>query len=136
MSLFSADGISFFNLYFSLPTFSRDLWNVSARIVHDLPRTTNGLEGFHSALATSIKIDHPNIWILMKQLKQEKVTTLAAIADSQATTSTQSKHSSQKARKYEKLTHEIQDLLQQLHESELAVLPFLRLIAHRIEIAV
>jgi hypothetical protein len=70
--------------------FACGLWNVPARVASDLPRTTNGLEGWHSALAKSIRIDHPNIWVLMKQLKQEATSTLLAIAASQVSSSSQS----------------------------------------------
>lgn len=116
--------------------FSRNLWNVSSRIIQDLPRTTNALEGWHSALGRSIKIDHPNVWILIRQLKLETVGTLTCIANSQASIPSQSKSSRQQEKKYQKGTQEIQECLQQLNDSELAILPFLRKIAHRIEISI
>lgn len=116
--------------------FSRDLWNISTRIEKDLPRTTNGLEGWHSALGKSIQIDHPNVWILIKQLKQEAISTLSAIANSQGKIPSQIKLVRQQDRKYYQLTQELQECLQQLNNSELAIMPFLRLVAQRIEIVV
>jgi hypothetical protein len=74
--------------------------------------------------------------ILIKQLKRETVGTLTALANSQNVLSSQLKTSQQQAQKYSKLTIFIKGCMQQLNNSELAVLPFLRLIAHRIEISV
>jgi len=109
--------------------FSRDLWNVSARIEQDLPRTTNGLEGWHSGLSTSIRIDHPNVWILINQLKGETVGTLMAVANSQANPSAEIKVDRQREKDYARLTKTIQSALDQLNRSELAIMPFLRSIA-------
>ena len=41
------------------------LWDVSTRVVSDLSRTTNGFEGWHSALGKSIKVDPSNVWTLI-----------------------------------------------------------------------
>ena len=42
------------------------------RVDEDLPRTNNALEGFHSALRSSITCKHPNIWKLIAALKKEE----------------------------------------------------------------
>jgi len=61
---------------------------------------------------------------------------LNALANSQAMLPSQMKSISQQARKYQKLTQDLQECLQLLNNSELAVMPFLRQVAHRIEIAI
>ena len=47
-------------------------WNVKKRIDEDLPRTNNDVEGFHSALRSSITCKHPNIRKLIAALKNEE----------------------------------------------------------------
>lgn len=119
---------------FRPPIFSHDQWNVSARVAYDLPRTSNGLEGWHSALGQSIRIDHPNVWALIKQLKQETVSTLTAIAHFQISSSQSA--SSAPRNKYSAINLHIQKSLEDLESGELAIMPFLRSIAQRIELSV
>ena len=48
-------------------------WNVKKRVDEDLPRTiNNAVEGFHTALRSSITCKHPNIWKLIAALKKEE----------------------------------------------------------------
>ena len=47
------------------------LWNVNSRVVNNLPRTNNALEGYHSSLKFSLGATHPNIWRLIKSLENE-----------------------------------------------------------------
>ena len=49
-----------------------NFWNVKKKVDEDLPRTNNAVEGFHSALHSSIICKHPNIWKLIAALKKEK----------------------------------------------------------------
>ncbi|XP_066947085.1 uncharacterized protein [Macrobrachium rosenbergii] len=51
------------------PLFPMELWNVNNRIVNNLPRTNNALEGYHSSL--KLGATHPNIWRLIKSLENE-----------------------------------------------------------------
>ena len=46
--------------------------NVKKRVDEDLPRTNNAVEGFHSALRSSITCKHPNIQKLIAALKNEE----------------------------------------------------------------
>ena len=48
-------------------------WNVKKRVDEDLPRTNNAVEGFHSALCSSITCKHPNIRKLIAALKKEEL---------------------------------------------------------------
>lgn len=113
--------------------FSHDLWNVSTRVINDLPRTSNGLEGWHSALARSIRNDHPNVWVLIKQLKQETVSTLTSIAHFQVGSS---QSASKQRNKYAAINQHIQTAFEELESGEIGIMPFLRSIAERIELAV
>ena len=54
-----------------VPLFPINLWNVRSRVENDLPRSNNAVEGFHNALRSSITSSHPNLWRLLKALKQE-----------------------------------------------------------------
>ena len=53
------------------PLFPIELWNVNMRIVNNLPRPNNALEGYHSSLKFSLSATHPNIWRLIKCLQTE-----------------------------------------------------------------
>ena len=48
-------------------------WNVKKRVYEDLPITNNAVEGFHSALRSSITCKHPNIWKFIAALKKEEL---------------------------------------------------------------
>ena len=47
-------------------------WNNKKRVDEDLPRTNNAVEGFHSALRSSITCKHPNIRKLIAALKKKE----------------------------------------------------------------
>ena len=51
------------------PTFSLEVWNIRDRILNDLPRTNNAIEGFHSNLHHHITNSHPSLWKLINGLK-------------------------------------------------------------------
>ena len=53
------------------PTFEHSLWNVYDRVVNNLPRTTNALEGWHNAFARSVGHAHASIWKFIETLKKE-----------------------------------------------------------------
>ena len=54
------------------PLYSVSFRNVKKRVDEDLPRTNNAVEGFHSALHSSITCKHPNIRKVIAALKKEK----------------------------------------------------------------
>ena len=54
------------------PQFPIELWNVRERVLNDLPRSNNAVEGFHNALQSSITSTHPNFWKLCNSLKKEE----------------------------------------------------------------
>ena len=63
------------------PMFSIDIWNVHERTLQDLPRTSNPIESFHSALNSSVTATHPSVWKLLNAFK--KVESLASFKVSQ-----------------------------------------------------
>ena len=48
-------------------------WNVKKRVDEDLPRTNNGVEGFHSTVLLSKPCKHHNIWKFIAALKKEEL---------------------------------------------------------------
>ena len=44
------------------PTFEHSLWSVYERIIDNLPRTTNNVEGWDNTFARSVRQSHANIW--------------------------------------------------------------------------
>lgn len=118
-----------------MPRFSTEWWNVSSRVESDLPRTSNDLEGFHNGLGHSIKVDHPNVWILIKQLKQETVFTLTALANSQLPSASDVTAKDKRANYYALTNKQIQNALKDLDDGNLGIMEFLRQIAHRVSLA-
>ena len=55
------------------PTFEHELWSVCDKVVNNLPRTTNAVEGWHNAFARSVGQSHANIWTCIDMLKKEHV---------------------------------------------------------------
>ena len=55
------------------PLYPVSFWNVKKRVDEDLPRTNNAVEGFHSALHSSITCKNPNVWKFICALKKEEL---------------------------------------------------------------
>ena len=66
------------------PLFSHSLWNVYDRVIANQPRTTNALEGWHNAFATSLGQAHANIWTFIDALKKEHALVHMSITQHQA----------------------------------------------------
>jgi hypothetical protein len=54
------------------PLFVHELWNVYDRVVEDLPRSNNAIEGWHNAFANRVLISHPSISKLADKIRQEQ----------------------------------------------------------------
>lgn len=54
------------------PQFEHTLWNIYDRVVADLPRSNNSVEGWHSAFATRVAIAHPTIKKLADKIRREQ----------------------------------------------------------------
>ena len=53
------------------PQFEQTLWNIYDRVMADLPRSNNSVEGWHSAFATRVAITHPTIKKLADKIRRE-----------------------------------------------------------------
>ena len=54
------------------------------RVIENLPHTTNALEGWHNAFASSLGQSHANIWTFINALKREHALVHMAITQQQA----------------------------------------------------
>ena len=54
------------------PKFSLELWNMYERVIHDLPRSNNSIEGWHQAFNHRVSIKHPSIIKLSKCIIREQ----------------------------------------------------------------
>ncbi|XP_076036661.1 uncharacterized protein LOC143022389 [Oratosquilla oratoria] len=54
------------------PLFRHDMWNMYSRVLDDLPKTNNSLEGWHRRFETEVGVHHPNIWRFIKCLQKEQ----------------------------------------------------------------
>ena len=52
------------------PLYPVSFWNVKKRVDEDFPRTNNAVEGFHSALRSSITCKHPNIYCCTQKIRR------------------------------------------------------------------
>ncbi|CAF1195693.1 unnamed protein product [Adineta ricciae] len=56
----------------SRPKFDLRLWNTYDRVIRDLPRSNNALEGWHNAFNNRVSIKHPSITKLAKCIIREQ----------------------------------------------------------------
>ena len=61
------------------PLFEHGLWSVHDRVLNDLPRTTNAVEGWHNAFAMALGQSHANIWTFLDRIKREEALARLAI---------------------------------------------------------
>ncbi|CAF0977838.1 unnamed protein product [Didymodactylos carnosus] len=54
------------------PQFVHQLWNIYERVVDDLPRSNNSVEGWHSAFANRVSISHPTLAKLADKIRREQ----------------------------------------------------------------
>ena len=54
------------------PIFSLQLWNIYERVIQDLPRSNNHIEGWHHAFNNRVSIKHPSITKLAKCILREQ----------------------------------------------------------------
>jgi hypothetical protein len=54
------------------PQFEHKLWNVYDRVIADLPRSNNSVEGWHNAFANRVAISHPTIGKLTEKIRREQ----------------------------------------------------------------
>ncbi|CAF2981208.1 unnamed protein product [Rotaria socialis] len=54
------------------PQFDHALWNVYDRVITDLPRSNNSVEGWHNAFASRVTVAHPTIKKLVEKIRREQ----------------------------------------------------------------
>ena len=64
----------------SEPLFPIKIWNVRERILANIPRSNNAVEGYHNAIRSSVTSVHPNLWKLCGALAKEEAMAQAKIA--------------------------------------------------------
>ena len=56
---------------FRRPRFPYTMWGVHDRVVNDLPRTNNAVEGWHNRFNRHVGCHHANIWKIIDIMKKE-----------------------------------------------------------------
>jgi hypothetical protein len=54
------------------PLFDHKLWNIYDRVIANLPRSNNAVEGWHNAFATRVAISHPTVTKLTEKIRLEQ----------------------------------------------------------------
>ena len=54
------------------PVFEHAMWNVYDRVLADLPRSNNAVEGWHCAFAARVTIAHPTLKKLIDKIRREQ----------------------------------------------------------------
>lgn len=55
----------------AVPLFPHEIWNVNERVVGNLPRTNNTVEGWNRKMQAAVSCHHPNIWRFINVLRKE-----------------------------------------------------------------
>lgn len=54
------------------PLFDHKLWNIYDRVITNLPRSNNAVEGWHNAFSNRVAISHPTIIKLTEKIRLEQ----------------------------------------------------------------
>ena len=54
------------------PQFDHELWNIHDRVVANIPRSNNSVEGWHNTFANRVAISHLNIVKLAEKIRREQ----------------------------------------------------------------
>ena len=107
------------------PIFDIDIWNVYSRVLDDLPKSNNSVEGWHHRFQSSLTCEHPNIWVFLKILQKEQ-----GLQDAMREQMS-SGHSSQiQKKKYKDISLRIKNTVATFDNCE--ILEYLRSIAHNL----
>ena len=63
------------------PSYSPGFWNHYTDVQNNIPRTTNAVEGYHTALNAIFLSKHPSLWKLLEGLEKDIVLHLKTLAD-------------------------------------------------------
>src|SRR6218665_2067729 len=108
------------------PLFSHEIWSVHNRVVNDLPRTNNNVEGWNRKMQSAVAAHHPNLWRFLTVLRREHSLVNTVIAQRLGG------HPSQPARKkYHDCTERIINIVNEFPNRDPC--EYLRSIAHNIQ---
>ena len=62
------------------PLFAPDFWNVTARVLNGLPRTTNAVEGWYNKFNRCVSASHPSVWKLIEAMRGDSAANHLSIA--------------------------------------------------------
>lgn len=100
-----------------------EMWNHSIDALGCAPKTTNAVEGFHTALDSLFLCDHPSMWKLLEGLRKDMAIQKKAWADAQVT------NNPSQRKKYKVLAERLGDKVAS-YEEEDDKLRYLRAVAH------
>jgi MULE transposase domain len=107
------------------PLFSHALWSQRQRVIDNLPRTTNSLEGWHNAFNRTVNKAHASVPALASKLQQEEASVAVAVERFRAGHPQQ-----KKKKKYAAVDLRLRNLLQDYNAAN--IVEFLRGVAHNI----
>ncbi|XP_068227979.1 uncharacterized protein [Palaemon carinicauda] len=108
-----------------LPVFPQELWNVHERVLQNLPRTNNSIEGCHRAFDLQVAITYPTQCRFADRLRKEQASNKLIIDQANAGIALPPMK-----KKYENINQQQKDLVEKYDITP--VLRFLRSIAHNL----
>ena len=55
----------------AIPLFELKVWNIYDRVLANLPRTNNSVEGWHHAFDNTMRCHHPDVYALVEEMQKE-----------------------------------------------------------------
>lgn len=108
------------------PMFSHTMWNVRERLINNLPRTNNSIEGWHMHMQANVSAYHPNFWQFLVALRREQALNEVEIAKVLA-----GEPPPPQKQKYQDLTQRLTTIAAEYGRRP--ILDFLRGIAHNLQ---
>ncbi|XP_060867196.1 uncharacterized protein LOC132942645 [Metopolophium dirhodum] len=108
------------------PIFPLSMWNCFTNVSADLPRTNNGVEGWHNTLYSLLHAAHPSIWKVINAFKQDENLTKVKIKGF-----IQGKENASQKKRYQLLDARIESICSKFEETP--TLDYLRGIAHNLQ---
>ena len=108
------------------PRFPHTMWSIHERVVNNLPRTNNNVEGWHRHMQANISAYHPNFWHFLIILRREQALNEVAITQMLA-----GEPAPKQRPKYRAISQRLQTIVADYDNRP--ILEFLRGIAHNIQ---
>ena len=107
------------------PAFPQELWNVHDRVLDNLPRTNNSVEGWHRAFDLRVRITHPTLCRLVDRLRKEQADNELVIEHVKAGVALP-----QTKKKYEQVNARLKNIVSNYHVTP--ILDYLKGVAHNL----